>query len=137
MITLSQTRDRWRALLIVNDDGRDILVQSDYDYPGVASSFGWWVGFVPAPDGAYAVGIGDFRSCPTEHGGTDGTIDCAACGRTATDFIAAARDWLDDHIGATADDPGYFFGDSTEGREEGPEGNEATYLRTHGIPADF
>lgn len=29
--------------LIVAEDGRDILVQSDWDYPGFASTFGWSV----------------------------------------------------------------------------------------------
>lgn len=88
---------------------RSILVQTDYDYPGVAGTFGWWPGMVPVPpDYAYPVAIGDFRSCPSEHDGTDGTVACPTCGQTASAFIASAADWLDDHDGATADDPGYF-----------------------------
>ncbi len=84
--------------LIVADDGRDRLVQTDWDYPGVASSFGWSVREVKAS--------GRNRHCC--HSGTDGTIQCSECGLTASDFIAAAAEWLDDNDGATADDPGYF-----------------------------
>jgi hypothetical protein len=87
----------------------DILVQTDYDFPGIAGTFGWFVGYVPVPDAyPYAVGIGDFRSCPNEHDSTDGTVSCRVCGATAADFISSAAEWLDSHIGAMADDPGYF-----------------------------
>jgi hypothetical protein len=44
--------------------------------------------------------------CP--HDGTDGTVKCDACGLTATDFISAAREWLDQKEGEEFDDPGYF-----------------------------
>lgn len=85
----------------VDGDGfDDLLVQTDYDYPGVASSFGWSVVNVEEPK-PHAF------STPCEHGATDGTIECA-CGTPASTFIASARDWLDDHLGDTADDPGYF-----------------------------
>lgn len=47
------------------------LVQSDWDFPGVASR----MGFVPCPCGA-----------------TDGTVDCAH--RTASEMIAAAYDFI-------------------------------------------
>jgi len=43
-----------------------------------------------------------------DHTHTDGTVDCKDCGLTATDFIGAASDWLDDNDGATVEDPGYF-----------------------------
>ncbi len=81
--------------------GESLLVQVDYDYPSVASTFGWYIGSVeePLPHG---------YSLPCEHGGTDGTVDCHDCGMTAADFIAAAVDYLDSQDGATADDPGYF-----------------------------
>jgi hypothetical protein len=74
--------------------GGDILIQSDTDYPGIASTFGW------APSEV------ESRTC--YHGWTDGSIDCMGCGKPASEFIASARDWLDDHIGDVADDPGYF-----------------------------
>lgn len=66
-------------------DGRSILIQTDYDFPGVASSFGW-------------------SACRC--GETDGTVDCPH--RTASEMIAAAREFLDDKIGESVDDPGYF-----------------------------
>lgn len=43
--------------------------------------------------------------CP--HDGTDGTIDCP-CGMKAADFIQSAKEWLNDHVGESFDDPGYF-----------------------------
>jgi len=71
--------------LVRAEDGRDVLVQTDWDFPGIASTFGW----IPCPCGR-----------------TDGTVDCAH--KTASDMIAEARAFLDDHIGATTEDPGYF-----------------------------
>jgi len=68
-----------------DETGNDIFVQSDWDFPAIASCFG----FVPC-----------------ECGMTDGTIDCAH--HTVSEMISAARDYLDDHIGDIADDPGYF-----------------------------
>jgi hypothetical protein len=73
------------------EDGRDMLIQSDTEFPGIASTFGW---------------------TPCGCGATDGTVDCAH--RTASDMIAEAQKFLDDHIGDRADDPGYFEGDGEE-----------------------
>lgn len=82
-------------------DGRNsYLVQSDRDHPGIASSFGWSVASVRG----YTLG----RRC--EHEGTDGTIDCAACGWTASTFLDSAGSFLDRiaDTSTTAIDPGYF-----------------------------
>lgn len=73
------------AFLVKAADGRSILIQSDYDFPGIASTFGW-------------------QSCSC--GTTDGTIDCPH--QTVAEMIAEAREFLDSKIGASADDPGYF-----------------------------
>ena len=73
-------------LLVNEDTGEDILIQTDWDYPGIASNFGW----------------------SHEHGETDGTVDCPVCGATAGDMIAEAQEVLDDNIGQTFEDPGYF-----------------------------
>jgi hypothetical protein len=73
------------TFLIRAEDGRDILVQSDFDFPGLASSFGW---------------------SPCSCGTTDGTVDCEH--RTAGAMIAEAGDFLLAYVGDTADDPGYF-----------------------------
>ncbi len=73
------------AFLLVAEDGREVLIQTDWDYPGVASTFGW-------------------SSCFC--GATDGTVDCKH--RKAREMIAAAREFLMAHIGDTTEDPGYF-----------------------------
>lgn len=73
------------------------LVQQDWDWPGVAASFGW------SP--MYVRNV----SVPTcNHTETDGTIPCPSCHLSAGAFIEAARIWIDNNDGATTDDPGYF-----------------------------
>lgn len=61
-----------------------VFVQSDWDYAGLASSFGW----VP---------------CPCGH--TDGTVDCPH--RKVSDMLSEAFDWLAERDGQEIDDPGY------------------------------
>lgn len=73
------------CIKLETDDGRSILIQTDWDYPGVASSFGW-------------------VAC--ECGDTDGTVDCAH--KKAGEMISDARAFLDAHDGETIEDPGYF-----------------------------
>lgn len=108
---------------IIADDGRSVLIQTDWDYPGTATAFGWSTievqrcpkcgGQCKGDDGVYFV----CESCEEEpplhhercdHDGTDGTVDCESCGCKASQFIQAADEWLADHDGAQADDPGYF-----------------------------
>lgn len=88
MITLESGTYGW-DYVIVHDDGRELVIQSDWDYAGVASTFGW----------------------SHEHGATDGTIDCPDCGMTAGELLAEAQAYLDDHIGDSVSDPGYFDGE--------------------------
>lgn len=74
-------------------DGREILIQTDWDYPSVASNFGW------------------YHQCDTDnlvHGETDGTVDCPVCGKKASTLIVEAQDFLDEHIGDIIEDMGYF-----------------------------
>lgn len=73
------------SYLLVADEGREVLIQTDRDFPGIASTFGW---------------------CPCECGATDGTVDCPH--RAASAMIAEAAQYLDDHLGESVDDPGYF-----------------------------
>ena len=82
------------CLKIKAEDGRDILVQTDFDWPSVASSFGWSI--------RYAGGL----AC--RHDGTDGTVPCPQCDTPVSFFIQCAREWLDENDGAQAEDPGYF-----------------------------
>jgi hypothetical protein len=101
----------------VADDGRTVLVQTDWDYPGTASTFGWNIADVqqplycddedtPCDDMSCPVCTADHPHC--DHCGTDGTVDCRDCGVTASEFIGAAREWLENNDGAQAEDPGYF-----------------------------
>jgi len=71
--------------LLVAEDGRDILIQTDFDYPGFARTFGW---------------------SPCECGETDGTVDCPH--KTVSQMIGEAQAFLDDHLGESVEDPGYF-----------------------------
>jgi hypothetical protein len=84
-MNITLDRGDFGTFLVRAEDGREILVQTDWDFPSVASTFGW-------------------TACPCGH--TDGTVDCAH--RTVGEMIAEAREFLDEHIGSTADDPGYF-----------------------------
>jgi len=106
---------------IVADNGRDVLIQTDWDWPGLASTFGWSVRYVQRcaecgsePDSADGAET-HCDDCDTEypvcdHDGTDGTVDCPDCGVSASAFICAAGEYLDGADGASADDPGYFDG---------------------------
>lgn len=78
--------DKWGGVEIQAPDGETVHFQSDWDYPDIAKGWGW------AP-------------C---HNSTDGTVDCPECGRTATSLISAAYDYLEEHEGEEAEDPGYF-----------------------------
>jgi hypothetical protein len=111
MITLSRDPGPMHYPLIVNDDGRDILVQTDTDYPGVARTFGWSVASVTHD--IHGRLVRSTRGAPCDHIGTDGTIPCDACGASAITFIDSAAEFLRDNVGATADDPGYFLEDMT------------------------
>jgi hypothetical protein len=73
------------TFLLVAEDGRDILIQSDWDFPGAASTFGW---------------------SPCACGATDGTVDCDH--HTRSEMMANAWDFLSAHAGDTVPDPGYF-----------------------------
>jgi hypothetical protein len=63
-----------------------VLFQTDWDYPGLARELGW-------------NGKGGRERC--RHFGTDGTVACNECGKTASEFISAAAEWLDRHCGQT------------------------------------
>lgn len=75
--------------LIKAEDGRDLLIQTDWDRPSVASTFGW-----------------------------RGKFSKKKYGTGPSAEIHAATDWLDDNIDAEADDPGYFDGDAEDAASE-------------------
>lgn len=82
---------------IVNleNENESILIQTDWDFPSVAQSFGWSIREVQKNN----------KNC--DHSSTDGTIDCD-CGITVNEFIEAARIYLSND-GMVTEDPGYFI----------------------------
>ena len=86
-------------IVLLGDDGKhvdSVLVQTDYEFPNFASTFGWSVSDVQ----------GSIEDC--QHDNTDGSVKCSCCGLSASAFIESAREFLSDNDGLTADDPGYF-----------------------------
>lgn len=59
-------------------DYHTVLIQTDWDFPGVAAAMGW-------------------RACKC--GGTDGAVDCQRCGRTVGEMIGEALEWIEVHEG--------------------------------------
>jgi len=99
-ITLdSNPSDAPGCVKLIADDGRDMLVQLDYDWPAIAATFGWSTRHVQNPDDPDADCL---------HDQTDGTVNCPKCGVTVSQFIADARQYLDDNDGSETEDPGYF-----------------------------
>jgi hypothetical protein len=78
-------RGPFGTYLVKAPTGKDLLFQTDWDFPSLARNFG----FVPCED------------CDT-----DGTVDCQKY--TASQMIDAAKECLDNHIGESFEDPGYF-----------------------------
>jgi len=70
----------------IHDDDKTILIQTDWDYPSVASAMGW---------------------TPCDCGMTDGTIDCEH--KTATEMITEAGEYIWEHRGELFEALGGFF----------------------------
>jgi hypothetical protein len=85
----------------LSDDAHTVLVQTDWDYPSTASTFGWDIRDSQVMNACY-------YGVPCSHSETDGTVKCLKCGLTPTTFIRDAAEYLDAHLGAIAEDPGYF-----------------------------
>ena len=111
--------------IVPEDEGLEpILIQTDLDFPGVATTFGWSTQSVQRCKRCKRVTVveefepGEWepehcehcnaRLPHCDHSGTDGTIDCPECGVKASTFIESARQFIEDNDGAEADDPGYF-----------------------------
>jgi hypothetical protein len=65
----------------IRKGGKSVLYQVDYDYPALASQMGHSI-----------------RSHKCNHWSTDGTVDCETCGKTVTEFIQEAIDYIDKHL---------------------------------------
>jgi hypothetical protein len=59
---------------------RGTLYQCDYDFPGLVQSLGYGL---------------RRRGERCDHRGTDGTVDCPHCGKSASKFISESIDILD------------------------------------------
>jgi len=70
------------------NDNDTTLIQSDWDYAGVASSIGW---------------------IPCKCGSTDGTVDCEACNRKVSDMLSEAYDYCQEHEGEEFETLDCFF----------------------------
>lgn len=73
------------SYLLVGENGQNRFIQTDWDFPGIASTFGW---------------------SPCSCGATDGTVACVH--KSAGQMIAEAQVFLGEHIGEDVADPGYF-----------------------------
>ena len=87
-------------ILNTADERELILVQTDWDWPGVASSFGWNIANVPWSKNR------DGKKC--SHRATDGTINCPGCGCPVEKFLEEAAAFIESNYGKTIEDPGYF-----------------------------
>lgn len=126
---------------IVGDEGQSLLIQTDWDYPGIASTFGWNIASVqkasPRRDFDFKAECGisicddcgfplypmelEENECPECGGKCSPFSPCdhkgtdgtvnCSCGLTPRDFIASAADYLRENDGATANDTGYFGND--------------------------
>ena len=90
------------CIKLVAEDGRDILVQTDWDYPSIAANLGFSLIDCQVLQSNY------YGAGPCDHDGTDGTVDCKACGYPAAAFIREAGEFLREHDGDNFEDPGYF-----------------------------
>ena len=82
---IEYVRNGGEVFQIKEEREQSVYIQTDWDYPGTASSFGWSVG------------------CDRS---TDGTVDCQH--KTASEHIASAYDYLCENIGKVVEDSGYF-----------------------------
>ena len=73
------------TFLLRAKDGRTILVQTDWDFPGVAETFGW-----SPPAGTLTDDVGKFAE------------------ESLFAVIGDARDFLHERAGTSTFDPGYF-----------------------------
>jgi hypothetical protein len=79
--------------VLAHTDGREIFIQTDWQFPSIAALMGW-------------------SPCPSRcqykcHGATDGTVDCAA--RSALDHILNAMAYLERNIGRRIPDVNGVF----------------------------
>ncbi len=98
------------AFVIVRDGGDphsesdSVLIQTDWDWPGIASRMGWGLASHQVMNRRY------YGQETCEHSGTDGTIDCPGCGFPAISFIREAGEHIREHAGESFPDLNEYFG---------------------------
>jgi hypothetical protein len=100
---ISYEVNRYGHILIyqIQDESKTVYIQTDWDYPSVATTFGWSLRDVQVQNAGY-------YGVLCAHEDTDGTVQCKGCGLQPSTFISDASDWLGNHEGTIVDDPGYF-----------------------------
>jgi hypothetical protein len=103
---------------VLDEAGKSLqFVQTDWEYPSLAQSFGWSLTDVQhcrkckKPIVVWAEDDEPARcdNCNRKKGNvfcdheTDGTVNCKKCGITASDFISAAYDFLAENEGIQAE----------------------------------
>jgi len=80
------------GFLIVKTDGDpyeeedSVLVDVDWDFPAIATRMGFFIS-------------SDHEFCREDGCSTDGTVVCPVCGKTPSEFISEAYDFIVDHEG--------------------------------------
>lgn len=69
------------------DEKHSRLIQTDWDYPGVAQSMGWSLS-------DYQPDLPNYVGPDCKHESTDGTVECKECGAKPSEFISAAFDYI-------------------------------------------
>jgi len=92
------------GFLIVKDNGDPyseqdtVLIQTDWDFPPVAQRMGFTL-------------KSDHELCKENCCETDGTVNCNICGKSCSDFISEAYDYINDHEGETFEELDEYFYD--------------------------
>jgi hypothetical protein len=84
-MTITLKDGPYRTFVLESESGESRLIQQDWDFPRIASAFGW---------------------TPCSCGATDGTIECEH--RSVSDMVWDAYEFLNGRVGDTIEDPGYF-----------------------------
>jgi hypothetical protein len=106
------------CIKLIAEDGSDMIIQTDYDWPGIASSFGWSTRHCNGKSTLTFRSDSNVEDMCNGTPYTDGTVDCPRCNKPAREFIQEAREYIDDHDGDSIEDPGYY---DSMSRPEEPE----------------
>ena len=86
-----------------------VLIQTDWDFPSLARNLGWSMGPRKLSADHPARHEQGYTHC--YHRGTDGTVKCPDCGKSASAFIEEAQEYLDRKCDASYRGLDDYFGD--------------------------